>query len=197
MLLYIRANADSTSQPLGSVLAATHRQQRPGPTHTISVGLSWHRLVTRSGRTLVWHNGGTGGYRTFVGFDEASGLGVVVFANTAVSVDDIGMHLLDGSVPLTPIPRRRVATWVAPEILERYVGEYEVGPAFAITITREGSTLYAQATAQQRYPIFAETDSAFFFRVADAQLTFTKDPAGTVIGLVLHQNGESIPGRKK
>jgi hypothetical protein len=33
------------------------------------MGLAWHRLTTPAGNTLVWHNGGTGGYRTFAGYD--------------------------------------------------------------------------------------------------------------------------------
>lgn len=197
MLRYVRANADSTSKPLGSVLAATHGRRRPGPVPNVSIGLAWHRTTTPAGRTIVWHNGGTGGYRSFAGYEESSGLGVVVIANSAVGVDDIGMHLLDASVPLAPIPKRRIAIDVAPEVLQRYVGEYELAPTFSIAVTREGAALFAQPTGQPRFPIFAETDSTFFLRAVDAQLTFRKDSSGVVTGLVLHQNGQNIPGRKK
>jgi CubicO group peptidase (beta-lactamase class C family) len=197
MLRYVRANADPASQPLGAVLAMTRGSRRPGPAPNVSIGLAWHRLTTPAGRTLVWHNGGTGGYRSFAGYDESSGLGIVVIANSAVSVDDIGMHLLDASVPLAPIPKRRIAIVVAPEVLQRYVGEYVLTPAFSIAITRVGSGLFAQPTGQPKFPVFAETETEFFLRVADAQLTFTKDSSGTVSGLVLHQNGQNIPGRKK
>ncbi len=197
MLKYVSANADSTSRPLGSVLATTHASRRPGPAPNLTVGLAWHRLATPSGRTIVWHNGGTGGYRSFAGYDEASGMAVVVFANTSTSVDDIGMHLLDASIPLAPLPKRRMAILLAPAVLDRYRGEYELAPAFSITITREGNILYAQATGQQKLPLLAETDSSFFFNAVDAQLTFTRDGAGVVTGLVLHQNDQQIPGRRK
>jgi D-alanyl-D-alanine-carboxypeptidase/D-alanyl-D-alanine-endopeptidase len=145
----------------------------------------------------VWHNGGTGGYRSFTGYDERSGVGIVVIANSAVSVDDIGMHLLDSSVPLAPIPRRRVAIAVAPDVLRRYVGEYELAPTFSIAITLEGNGLVARATGQLKFPIFAESDSQFFLRAVDAQLTFTKDATGAITGLLLHQGGQNIPGRRK
>ena len=197
MLIYVRANADSISVPLGRVLAATHGQRRPGPGPNVSIGLAWHRLRTPSGRTIVWHNGGTGGYRTFAGYDESSGLGVVVLANSAVSVDDIGMHLLDGSMPLAPIPKKRMAIQLAPAVLDRYLGEYELAPTFSISVSREGTLLYAQATGQPRFPLLAETDSTFFLDVVDAQVTFTRDATGTVTGMILHQNGQNIPGRKK
>jgi len=175
----------------------THASRRPGPGPTVTMGLAWHRLTTPAGNTLVWHNGGTGGYRTFAGYDERSGLGVVVLANSAVSVDDIGMHLLDASVPLAPIPKRRVAIAIAPEVLQRYVGEYEVTPAFSIVVTLEGNNIFAQATGQPKFPIFAESDSQFFLKAADAQITFTRDGRGAVTGLVLYQGRAEIPGRRK
>jgi hypothetical protein len=50
--------------------------------------------------------------------------------------------------------------------------------------------LFIQATAQPRFPIFAESDSTFFLKAVDAQLTFRPD------GLVLHQNGQHLPARK-
>ena len=46
------------------------------------------------GREITWHNGGTGGFRSFVGFDAAAGDGVVVLSNTDRSVDWIGRELL-------------------------------------------------------------------------------------------------------
>lgn len=197
MLRYVRANADSNSKPLGRTLAATHTMRRPGPSPTTSIGLAWHRTTTPGGRTVVWHNGGTGGYRSFAGYDEATGLGVVVLTSTAVGVDDIALHLLDPAVPLAPLPKRRVAVSVAPDILAKYPGEYALSPAFSLTITFENGTLFLQATGQPKFPLFAESRTEFFLRAADAQVTFTSDSTGAVTGLILHQNGQNTPGRKK
>ena len=82
-------------------------------------------------------------------------------------------------------------------MLQRRVGEYVLTPAFTLSITREGTALFLQATGQPKFPIFAESETAFFFRVADAQLTFTKDASGSVTGLILHQGGQNLPGRRK
>ena len=52
---------------------------------------------------LVWHNGGTGGYRPFIGLDKAGGVAVVLLTSSGnAGADDIGFHLLDASVLLTP-----------------------------------------------------------------------------------------------
>ena len=196
MLTYVRANADSMSKPLGATLALAHGARRP-VSSVMAIGLAWHRLKTPAGNTLVWHNGGTGGYRTFAGYDEVTGQGIVVLSNTSQSVDDIGFHLLDASVPLAPLPRVRKEVALSAEALDKYLGTFQLAPTFALTITRDGAQLFAQATDQPRFALFAESDGEFFLKVVDAQVTFTKDASGVVTGLVLHQNGANMPGKKK
>ena len=197
MLTWIHANADSTSRPLGPTLALTHAPRHEAGSPALTIGLAWHRLRTPLGRTIVWHNGGTGGYRTFTGYDEATGTGIVVLSNTSQSVDEIGLHLLDPSIPLPPLPKARTAVELSAETLDQYPGTYALSPAFDIVITREGTQLFLQATGQPRFELFAESDGEFFLKVVDAQVSFTRDSTGEVTGLVLHQNGADVPGRKK
>ena len=108
--------------------------------------------ATRPGdREIVWHNRGTGGYRSFVGYDRNAGLGVVVLSNTStpVGVDDIGMDLLDPRAPLfTPPPPRTAVT--PTQLCSTGVGRHELAPNFILTITREDARLFAQATGQGR-----------------------------------------------
>ncbi len=60
----------------------------------MSVGLGWHIAKGKNG-DVIWHNGGTGGYRAFAGFVKETGEGVVLLTNSTESVDDIGFHLLN------------------------------------------------------------------------------------------------------
>lgn len=197
MLSYIRANADSTSKPLGATLAMTHFERHAASSPNLTLGLNWHRLKGPNGNVLVWHNGGTGGYRTFTGYSEATGEGVVVLANTANSVDEIGFHLLDRTFPLPPLPKARVEIALPAEVLDRYVGRYDLAPNFALVVTREGTQLMVEPTAQAKMPLYAEKETEFFLRGVDAQVTFTKDSTGVVTGLVLHQGGAHMPAKKK
>ena len=197
MLMYIRANADSTSKPLGATLAMSHGERHAAGSPMVTIGLGWHRLRTPTGNWIVWHNGGTGGYRSFTGYSEKTGEGIVVLANTANSVDDLGFHLLDPSFPLQSVPKQRTEVSLPESTLERYVGTFELAPTFAIALTREGAQLFLQATGQPRFPLFAEKEDEFFLKVVDAQVTFTKDTAGVVTGLVLHQNGAHQLAKKR
>ena len=45
-------------------------------------------------RTVTWHNGGTGGFRSFVGIDRANGVGVALVSASTRSVDGAAARLL-------------------------------------------------------------------------------------------------------
>jgi serine-type D-Ala-D-Ala carboxypeptidase/endopeptidase len=57
------------------------------------IGLGWIRMPGRSGMTL-WHNGGTGGFRSFAGIVPERGVGVVMLANNRRSCDRAAVRLL-------------------------------------------------------------------------------------------------------
>ena len=198
MLKYLGANVDPAHTPLAPALSMAHVKRHGTNNPNLNLGLAWHILTTPYASNITWHNGGTGGYRTFIGFDDARHAGVVVLSNSNTSVDDIGLHFVDPRMPLTPAPTKVVRTEIAlaPQILDRYVGDYELAPNFHIVVTREGNALFGQPTDQPKVQMFAEKEDEFFLKVVDAQITFTKDSSGSVTGLVLHQNGQDAPGKK-
>jgi hypothetical protein len=51
-----------------------------------------------------------------------------------------------------------------------------------------------QATAQQKLPVYAKSETEFYYKVVDAQIRFERDKDGKVTRLVLHQNGADTPG---
>ncbi|MFF2317597.1 serine hydrolase domain-containing protein [Arthrobacter sp. NPDC058097] len=57
------------------------------------IGAGWMTLNAK-GREVTWHNGGTGGFRSWVGLDRKAGTGVVLLTATAASVDRHGFRLL-------------------------------------------------------------------------------------------------------
>lgn len=138
MLTFLRANIDSMATPLSRTFKHAQAERRETSTPALKIGLGWHILARPAGN-VVWHNGGTGGYRTFIGFDATRRLGVVVLSNLDASVDDIGFHLLDETYPLRPIQPRRMEVAVDSLVLMRYVGRYELAPSFQVVVTREAA----------------------------------------------------------
>jgi CubicO group peptidase (beta-lactamase class C family) len=175
--------------------------RRPTGTPGLEIALGWHVLSLPggpSGREIVWHNGGTGGYRCFIGFDPSERTGVVVLSNmfTNAGVDDIGRHLLDASLPLIQPPAVRKEVALTPEQLDRNVGKYELAPTFVLTVTRDGNRLFLQATGQPRFELFAASERDFFLKAVDAQVTFEAEGQERATRLILHQNGAHQPAKR-
>ncbi len=149
---------------------------------------------------MIWHNGQTMGYHSFIGFDQKNRGGVVVLANSANSIDDIGFHLLEPKSPLAHFEpaKERVAIQLEPEILDRYVGRYELEGAQGIffNLRRDGTKLMAQLTGQAYIRIFPESETNFFYKRIDAQITFNVDATGKVQSLMKHQNGLDLTWKK-
>ena len=82
-------------------------ESRPGPAlrlateprarvaRRVAIGLGWLILRPRRKPELIWHNGGTWGFRSFAAMVPDRKLAVVVLANTARSVDRLGFKLVD------------------------------------------------------------------------------------------------------
>ncbi|HMD97064.1 MAG TPA: serine hydrolase [Terriglobia bacterium] len=197
LLAFLAANLGYAKTPLAPAMASMLTVRRPtGPPLMGEIGLAW--IITKpSTDEIVWHNGGTYGYRSFVGFDLKTRVGVVVLSNTftGAGVDDVGMHLLDSHVPLLA-PKEHKEITVDPKILDGYVGRYQLASNFILTITREGNQLNAQATNQPKLPIFPEGERDFFYKIVDAQITFETDATGRATSLTLHQNGADVPAKR-
>ncbi len=311
MLRYVAANLGLQKSELMKAMELTHHVRHDKDSTDTRVGLAWIISGGAEG-DIYWHNGGTGGYRTFAGFVKATGTGVVVLTNSDTGADDIGMRLLNSKAKLKQIKKSivpafketlekqglaaamkmvetikkdketyefdegaintlgyqylglgkkaealailkinvdeypnsfnaydsyaealmmdgqkdaaivnykkslelnpaninatemlakmgagkplKIAT-VKESILDSYTGEYELAPGFTITITKTANQFFGQATGQEKFELFALSDTEFFLKVVPAKITFfTKD--GQVESLTLYQNGNVIPGKK-
>jgi CubicO group peptidase (beta-lactamase class C family) len=191
LLHFLAANLDSVDTPISADLRETHRPRHP-INKSLSIGLAWHMLHVPHA-DIVMHNGGTGGYRSFIGYDPAMRVGVVVLSNMATDMDDLALHLLNPALPLKSVAKHAEVK-LAPGRLEGLVGTYALAPTFVLSVTREGDGLFVQATGQGKLPIYAESDTTFFYRAVDAQLSFERDATGKGTKLTLHQNGREMPG---
>jgi len=197
MLKFVAANLGLKKSPLSAAMQMAQQSRRETGIADLEIGLNWH-ILKKFDTVIVWHNGGTGGYHSWAGFDQKQRKGVVVLSNSTNDIDDIGLHLLESKYPLARIeaPKEHKEIKVDSKVLDAYVGEYQLAPNFVVTITREGDRLFAQATGQDKLELFAETETDFFFKDVDAQVTFAKDTNGQVTHLVLHQNKINHPAKK-
>jgi D-alanyl-D-alanine-carboxypeptidase/D-alanyl-D-alanine-endopeptidase len=204
MLTFVEAFLGYRESPLMAAMKATLEVRRPAG--QAEVGLGW--LIFRShGRDIAWHNGGTGGFRAFVGCDPQARTGVVVLSN-GCGVDDVGFHLLNPELPLAnpEAPKPHAEIEIDSTLLENYTGRYQVTASLVLEISRNGNRLFARALVQlphsrlgdftggPKFELFAETEKRFFAKVADNQITFETAADGRAIGLALHRAGRDMPG---
>lgn len=193
MLAYASANLDDEGGPLQHAMA-TARSPRVRIDAQTQIGLNW--ITQRAGdHDIVWHDGGTGGFSSFIGLDEARETAIVVLSNSATleGVDDIGFHMLDKRLPLTPPSHKEIE--LPGRMLERYVGVYDFA-GVKVTITRSPRGLIAQIPGAGPARLYAESETEFFLKLVDAQISFQVDLKGRVTGAVLHQDGQTVPAEK-
>ena len=201
MLTFLEAFIGYKESPLAPAMKAMLEVRRPAG--QAKIGLGW-LVISPDGQEVAWHNGGTGGFRSFIGFDPKARIGVVVLSNgTRSGVEDVGLHLLNPKLPLAnpESPKQHTQIPIDPKLLDNYTGRYQVTPNLIFEITRDGDRLFAQGFAQAagqpialpKFELFAEGEKNFFAKVADNQITFETGPEGRATSLILHRAGRDMP----
>ena len=179
--------------PLGHVwpLLAGGHADMPAVGGKIGLGLI---QAKDSGEDAYMHDGGTGGFRSTVQVRPGSGRAVVVLASNAAAEPQ---SLLSAWQAVGREPVKRTEITLPGQALDEYVGVYAIDSSARFTLLRRGDGLIARLTAQPFAPIFASAKDEFFYKVADAQLSFQRDASGKIKGLTLHQNGRDIPAMRE
>lgn len=97
MLAYARAHLTaSDTTALGRAMLRATAAHAPTDQQSTRIGYGWHR-TTRGAHTIVWHNGGTGGFSSFIGMHPESRRAVVLLAGIAdgAAVTRAGFVLMD------------------------------------------------------------------------------------------------------
>ena len=142
-------------------------------------------------RKQLAHGGGINGFSTMIVRLPDDNITSIVLSNvqqaqTARIARDL-LAILFGQPYEVPVAR--TVARVDPKVYDAYVGQYQLAPTFILTVTREGDRLMTQATGQGKLEVFPESDTKFFLKLVDAQITFVKDDSGKVTYLILHQGG--------
>lgn len=82
------------------------------------------------------------------------------------------------------------------EQAEAFVGQYNYGPGAVLTVSRDGTQLFAQMTGQPKFPIFSVAEDEFEWKVVAAKVKFEKDKEGKVTKGIHSQGGGTIEAPK-
>ena len=200
---YIAQHLEDANYSLCERLGDPDTLQRPATAKdslTDSVKARWPKdtLVARLRASLRFCD---------VALDAVPRLGSAAHANTLLAFEtDLAEHYsqiavymrLLGMVPPSALPPTpRTAVELPASELSRYVGVYQLARGLEVEVTMRDGALFGQSNAGGvPARLWPEGGTTFFLEEVDAQITFTRDPAGAVTGLVLHQYGRDRPGRK-
>ena len=196
MLTFLEAFLGIRETSLSKAMEAMLQVRRPVGATRFEIALGWNLLGD-----FAWHDGGTGGFRSFIGYDQKARAGVVVLSNafTAAGVDSIAIQILNPQTPVTQHPKFVVHSMT----LDRYTGQYQL-PDRVLDILLNGDRLFAQVTAAGGKPIagpafemFAESDISFSVKATGGRISFEIASDGNVTGLTMHRAGrDSVAGNR-
>jgi CubicO group peptidase (beta-lactamase class C family) len=109
--------------------------------------------------------------------------------------EDRTAEKLEGEKAQQIMAEKEVAA-VDPAIYEKYVGEYKLPIGLNIVVRADQGKIFIQGTGQPEAEIFPKSETEYFLKVVDAQISFVVDEAGNVTGMILHQAGQDFPGEK-
>ena len=202
MVRYVQGQFGGAPKPLDADFRLTHAPVANDAKAPIA--MHW-MLAPLNGRTFLAHEGGTGGFSSFVAFDPKTEFGVVILSDTALhargGLGSLGLHLLDPNIPLgkpdTGESAAKPTQVLSADELKAYAGEYPLMPDFVLTVRAEAGTLTAQATGQGAFPLAATAKDVFEAPSFGIVVRFQRDAAGKVVALKLEQGGHTLDGKRQ
>jgi CubicO group peptidase (beta-lactamase class C family) len=184
--------AGNKEVPLGAVIRRTLAPVGEAGGGEMQIGLAWH--ITPEG--VVWHNGMTGGYASFIGFDPKTGLGVVALASTASPlVTRIGIGAFDVFAG-KPLDLGLDLVKLSETEIAKLVGTYRLADGQQLSVGSEGGKVYL-SMGQEKVRIYPQSSTRFLVLELEAAVEFHFDAAtGRLFGFVLHMPDGDVPAER-
>lgn len=188
---------EGASDELHAALELAREEHWRAPAGPLAMGLGWH--LNRSAHTR-WHNGETGGYHAYLAVVAGKHAGVVVLANAASGeADQLGERLLAlaaGAPSVADLELRRCVR-LPREQLEARTGTYALTDAGELVISVEAYGLGATLRDEPTFRVFPASETSWFGRDVEAELSFTLGDDGRATACTLAQYGRTFAGKRQ
>jgi serine-type D-Ala-D-Ala carboxypeptidase/endopeptidase len=180
MVRYAQGHFREATDLVGGILTMTREPAAE------SSGMAW-LLRPIEGRQWAVHEGGTGGFSSFVAIDAAARRAVVVMASASLTdvggLSDVGLALLQ----LAPPPSARKPTRAPVALLSSMPGDYNVAGTLVTVTARDGS-LYAALGGSMPFELLHDSRGDLYLKEAAANITPTL-VGGKAQGFMWRQGG--------
>ena len=182
-------NAAAVKQLLNPVIFMD--LDRDGPDARYGYGLVHDSYLNR---VLVHHNGGIPGFRSVLAYYPEAALTISVLTNFENTAPEEVAKTLAAIVFGEPYELPKVPEAIALDLASyaRYAGTYQLLPELSLALRIENGQLVGQATGQDAFVLYPTSETDFFAKVVDMNLTFSLAADGSVEGLTLRQLGQEL-----
>ncbi len=160
MLRFVDANFDDDNAAL-----ETLRQN----TLSADSAFGWIKETHDDGDTIFWHNGGTGGYASFLGIRPETGTGVVILSASTDTgkITELGLAQVKGEELVD-----------SSGDFAQYAGTFQLAPGLMLALFEDGGRLMGQATGQGAFPLDKTGEHEFSFAAAEIRIVFNAGEQG-------------------
>jgi CubicO group peptidase (beta-lactamase class C family) len=144
------------------------------------------------------HGGADEGFRAQLLVHKEKGYGAVVMVNSdnGQIISEIIASIANEYRWEDFVPQPVETVTVDPKILDDFVGRFQVNPDRVLTITRDGSKLYAQPTQSPKIELFPTSETIFIRVDENVKYTFLRSEDGKVGSVKIRfVGGETVAGR--
>ena len=149
-------------------------------------------------RQMMTHSGHGFGFAAYTLRFPADKVTVIVLSNDitapSASVGNALAAIAFNAAYKSPNERKTIS--VEAQSIQKYVGQYQISPDTFITITTANKRMIGQFTGVGNFELYPKSETNFFFRHIDGEVTFIKDAEGKVTGLTMHSGGRDITAQK-
>jgi hypothetical protein len=181
MANFLAANMNGESA-VHTLLQSCHQEQY-APMPGFAVGLGW-MLSNSNQANLIWHNGGTGGFRSYIGFNPKLQKGVVILSNSTEDwPDEFGLFVLDPDYKRPSVDKSLAND---PEYLNKFAGSYTATipgglPEQELTISVFGKLLASVLSGGEVGMLYPESQAVFGVKgFPDGKVFFSLNEAGLI-----------------
>ena len=158
------------------------------------------------GLKTVGHKGFTESFDTYmVRFPEQK-FSVICLANLEIHSSRLAMKVADlyladelepvASAQPKPEPVQRTEVALDASVLDVYTGPYRFDFGLLVNIKKQNNRLMMEADKQPTVELLPESETKFFMKGVDVQISFSRDESGKVTGLTLHQMGQNMQAKR-
>jgi hypothetical protein len=126
MQLQFRAGQAGVTPLSGASLWEMQQPQRLAGSWKLAVGLGWHVFPMKDLGDVVWHDGGTAGFHSYMAFSPDKAVGIVVLSNSGKDTADLGRALLVNAVKVAAPPPPPAAVPDKVKAVAEALGKYFV-----------------------------------------------------------------------